>query len=72
MPHDIPVLILAGGRDRRARPEEARAIFDVVRSHATLAVFEAADHVRLHTADPARYRRTLLGFVAQLPSPEQP
>jgi len=72
MPHDIPVLILAGGRDRRARPEEARAIFDVVRSHGTLAVFEAADHVRLHTVDPARYRRTLLGFVTQLPSAEQP
>ena len=32
IPADVPVLILAGGQDRRARPEEARAIHDRVRS----------------------------------------
>lgn len=72
MPEATPVLILAGGRDRRARPEEARAILNAVRSHGTLAVFDGADHVRLHVTEPARYRRTLLEFIAQLPPTEQP
>ena len=67
VPADIPILILAGGRDRRARPDEARALFDQVRSHATLAVFEQADHVRLHSTDPARYRRIVLDFVSAPP-----
>ncbi|MDR3639611.1 MAG: alpha/beta fold hydrolase [Isosphaeraceae bacterium] len=72
VPADVPVLVLAGGLDRRARPDEASAIFAQVRSHATLAVFERADHLRLHVADPARYRRTILGFIAALSLPERP
>ena len=64
----VPVLILAGGRDRRARPDEARAIHDRVRSHARLSVFEGADHLKLLDDEPGRYRRELLGFVRSVAS----
>jgi len=40
IPGDVPVLILAGGDDRHARPEEARALHDRVRAHSRLIVFE--------------------------------
>ncbi len=63
VPGDVPILILAGGRDRKARPEEARAIYDRVKSHATLSVFEDAGHLRFHAADPERYRREVVSFV---------
>jgi alpha-beta hydrolase superfamily lysophospholipase len=62
-PGEVPVLILAGGQDRRARPEEALAHFDRVRSHGTLMIFEGADHLRMHVTEPERYRQALLGFI---------
>jgi pimeloyl-ACP methyl ester carboxylesterase len=64
IPADVPVLILAGERDRKARPEEARALFDQVRSHATLLTFPGADHLRLHVSDPARYRQAVHAVVS--------
>jgi uncharacterized protein len=64
VPDDVPVLILAGGADRQARPEEARALYEQVRNHAKLSIYDDAGHVKLHVVDPARYRDELLGFVA--------
>lgn len=63
VPRDVPVLILAGGRDRRAHPSESRAVFERVRSHAKFTIFDTADHVRLLETDPGRYRDELLGFL---------
>ena len=63
VPHDVPILILAGRRDRRADPEESRALFERVRDHAALRVFQEADHLRLFEADPDGYRATVLGFL---------
>ena len=68
IPTDVPVLIMAGGRDRRARPDEAGAIHDRVRSHASLSVFEGADHMKLLDAEPERYRREVIGFVREVES----
>jgi pimeloyl-ACP methyl ester carboxylesterase len=65
-PPDVPILILAGGQDRRARPEEARALFDQVQSHATLMMFPGADHGKLHVTDPGRYKQAVLGFVQSI------
>lgn len=62
-PPEVPILILAGAQDRRARPEEASALFDRVKSHATLIMFPGADHGRLHVTDPGRYTQAVLGFV---------
>ena len=63
VPEEVPVLILAGGRDQKARPDEARAIHERLRSHATLSMFETSAHLRLQTTEPGRYRREVLGFV---------
>ena len=38
-----------------ARPEEARALFERVSSHAELAIFDDADHMQLERRDPLRY-----------------
>jgi alpha-beta hydrolase superfamily lysophospholipase len=66
IPPDVPVLILAGGEDRNARPEEARAIYDRIRSHARLILFEHAGHVNFPRADPERYRQSILGFLDKI------
>ena len=63
IPTDVPVLILAGDRDRNARTEEARALFERVRSHADLHIFPGADHLRMKEVDPGRYRRTVFGLI---------
>ena len=63
IPHDVPVLILAGGADRRARPEEAREIHARLGPRATLIVFDTAGHLDLIHIDPERYRTTALGFL---------
>ncbi len=55
-PTHLPVLILAGGQDTRARPDEAQAIQQRLGPKARLVVFEEADHLRLLAVDPERYR----------------
>jgi uncharacterized protein len=63
VPPDVPVLILAGERDRRARPEEARALSDQVEGHGDLLIFPGADHLQMRHVDPDRYRRAVLGLI---------
>jgi fermentation-respiration switch protein FrsA (DUF1100 family) len=69
VPESVPILILAGGADRRATPAEAEAIFDRVQSHARLVVFEGADHVQLDTKNPGRFRAVVLDFVRECSTP---
>jgi pimeloyl-ACP methyl ester carboxylesterase len=64
IPGRVPVLILAGALDRNARPGEAQALFDRVRSHARLVVFEGAGHMTFPDTNPADYRRWIHDFVA--------
>jgi alpha-beta hydrolase superfamily lysophospholipase len=65
IPPTVPVLVMAGGADRRARPEEARAIYERVASHGRLLMVEGADHVRLFETDPAACRAAVLGVIEQ-------
>ncbi len=44
IPRDVPVLILAGGVDRKARPEEARDLQRCVEDHGRLVIFDRAGH----------------------------
>ncbi len=62
IPDDVPVLILAGGGDHLARPEEARALHEQVASHGRLVVFPGAGHGDLLGARPELYRSTVLEF----------
>lgn len=63
VPDDVPILILAGEDDLNARRDEAEALFDRVRSHGELLIFERTDHLRMMETDPIRYRRSVLGFI---------
>ncbi len=69
MPPSARVLILAGSKDRRARPEEARAICERIPGRAELVIVDGADHGRLRAADPDGYRKTLREFVAKVGQP---
>jgi pimeloyl-ACP methyl ester carboxylesterase len=64
IPSNVPVLILAGGEDPVARPDEAQAIFDRVRSHGELILFEHAGHMNFPEICPEIYQRSLQGFLA--------
>lgn len=63
VPEATPVLIFAGGQDRSARIEEARAIHDRVKSHAQLVVFDSAGHHNLLATDPDRYWKRVGQFL---------
>jgi alpha-beta hydrolase superfamily lysophospholipase len=63
IPESVPVLVLSGGRDRRARPEEVRAIYDRIASHAKLVVFPEADHGHLAEQCGEPYRAAVIDFV---------
>lgn len=63
IPAEVPVLILAGGEDRAARPAEARALFERVKTHGELRLFRRAGHLTFPKTDAAGYRRVVLDFV---------
>jgi pimeloyl-ACP methyl ester carboxylesterase len=63
VPADVPILILAGEEDLSARRDEAEALFDRVRSHGELLIFDGAGHLRMMVTDPIRYRQSVLGFI---------
>ena len=63
VPDRIPVLLIAGRHDDKARPEDVEALYDQVRTHARLVIFEQAGHLRYQQTDPALYRSSLLGFL---------
>lgn len=63
VPRGTPVLVLAGGADTRATPDEARAIAGRIGPNAELVVVEGGDHLQLEQPDPARYRETVIGFL---------
>jgi alpha-beta hydrolase superfamily lysophospholipase len=59
IPASVPVVLLAGGRDREARPEEARALYRRVAAHGRLVWFERAGHESYYAQDPSLYRKTI-------------
>jgi pimeloyl-ACP methyl ester carboxylesterase len=66
IPADVPVLILAGAEDPVARPDEAQAILDRVRSHGRLVLFEHAGHMNFPETHPDLYQRSLLRFLCEI------
>jgi alpha-beta hydrolase superfamily lysophospholipase len=66
IPSNVPVLILAGGEDPVARPDEAQAIFDRVRPHGKLILFEHAGHMNFPETYPDLYQRSVLGFIREI------
>ena len=68
IPDTVPILIMAGGRDDRARPEEVETIYQRVASHARLVVFPEASHGQFCAQGGNAYREAVLGFLT-LPLP---
>ncbi len=66
IPQNVPIWILAGGKDTKALPEEAQAIYQKARSHADLVIFPEATHESLVEHDPARYRELAREWVASV------
>lgn len=64
VPKEMPVLLLAGGKDRSALPTEAIEIADRIGSRAQVVVFEEAGHLELFRTEPNRYREIGLRFLA--------
>lgn len=70
MPPEPRVLVLTGTADRRATPDEARAIADRLGPRAELVAFDGGDHLQLAKPDPDRYRAVLLGFLERCATPK--
>jgi len=62
IPHDVPVLILAGALDHLARPSEAKALYDRVAAHGKLVFVPGAGHGNLFRSAPEFYTHTVLDF----------
>ncbi len=65
IPQSVPILIMSGGRDNRARPEEVEAIYRRAASHAQLVVFPQASHGQFFDQGGAAYREAVLGFLSK-------
>ena len=65
IPASVPLLLMAGGRDDRARPEEVEAIYRRVASHARLVVFPEASHGEFCLQGGTAYREAVLGFLVK-------
>jgi alpha-beta hydrolase superfamily lysophospholipase len=63
IPASVPLLIMAGGRDNRARPEEVEAIYRRVASHAQFVLFPEASHGQFCVQGGDTYRKAVLGFL---------
>jgi alpha-beta hydrolase superfamily lysophospholipase len=71
IPETVPVLILAGSRDDRARPEETRELFERVSSHARLVFIEGAGHHGVLEQDPLIYRSEVKRLIGQVARPSR-
>lgn len=73
VPPDVPVLILAGDADPFARPEEARALFDRVKTHGRLVMLPASTHdVSLFALNRDRYVQEVRDFLRRAGRPRRP
>ncbi len=63
IPDSVPVLLIIGRNDHLTTPEQAQVLFDQVRSHAKLIVFEKAGPLHYQETDPKLYRSEVQGFV---------
>jgi uncharacterized protein len=65
IPASVPVLILNGGHDPRARPFEAQALFAAAGAHAKLVTFDDAAHEVLAATRPGPYAAAVREWLAR-------
>ncbi len=66
IPQDVPIWILAGGKDTRACPEEAQAIHERAGPHSELVMFAEAGHESLLDHDPVKYRALAMKWIERI------
>ena len=62
IPQSVPVLVMAGGRDDRALPDEVKAIYERVASHARFILFPEAKHGQF-AAQGEKYHKAIVEFL---------
>jgi alpha-beta hydrolase superfamily lysophospholipase len=68
VPRSLPVVILCGECDRRARPAEAKAICDRIADQARLVIFDDAGHECLVSKNRRRYAEAAEPLLATIMS----
>ncbi|MGO8689788.1 MAG: alpha/beta hydrolase [Thermoguttaceae bacterium] len=63
IPATVPVVFVTGSADPNARLPEVQAMYQRIRSHAKLVVFEGAGHKQMENYDRRLFRATLLQFL---------
>jgi uncharacterized protein len=63
-----PALVLHGGADRNARPEEGRAIFENLAGRKELIVFDGVGHTSLYGANPDLWATSVARFLSSVPA----
>ncbi len=63
IPKTVPVLVMAGGRDNRALPDDVKAIYERIESHARLLVFPNAGHGDLIGPGGETYRAAVVELL---------
>ena len=63
IPKSVEIVFVSGSADRHALLKDVIAMYERVRSHAKLVVFEGATHDALDNYDPRLYRTSLFEFL---------
>ena len=65
IPENVPIVIITGSADRHALLEDVKVLYNCVRSHAKLVVFQGAVHEALDRNNPQLYRSSLFQLLDQ-------
>ncbi|MBX9653236.1 lysophospholipase [bacterium] len=66
VPANIPILFIAGSRDRRAPVEDSEALARKAGSRASVVIVEGADHETIFNTNPTQYEQALRVFFANV------
>ncbi len=66
IPDDVPVLLISGGKDQKARTDQVEALSERVRGHGRHVIFKEAGHLHFAESDPDLYNRTILDFIREV------
>ncbi|MFT5124991.1 MAG: alpha-beta hydrolase superfamily lysophospholipase [Kiritimatiellia bacterium] len=64
-----PCLVMQGGRDDYAKPEDARRVFDALNGEKEWVLFEQAAHESYLKVDPDTWRTTVRTFLEEVSAP---
>jgi uncharacterized protein len=70
LPPSTPVLLIAGGLDKRATPEEQQQIAAAIPGPSAVALFPQATHLQAMQSEPNRFRQLLTTFILTHSQPQ--